>query len=185
MDGFLSKEIIMSKNVGKKFEKDFMDSAPKDIFTHRLRDSVQAFSKSSRTQFSNKNPYDFFMWNPHSLTPYALELKTVAGKSISFERSKEEKADIHYHQICGLKKVKDFGEFVAGFVIEFRELAKTIFLDIDDFLKLSNTISKKSFTITDLDNNGIYYTVINQTLKRTRYSYDIDNFLKNTGLHYI
>lgn len=171
-------------NVGKEFEKNFIDSAPKDVMTLRLRDSAQAFGQSARTQFSNKNPYDFVIWNPHSLTPYALELKTVDGKSISFERAKGEKGDIHFHQIEGLKKAKSYGEIVAGFVVEFRKIATTIFVDIDDFVKLMELTPKKSFTIDDLEKYGIYYLVIPQKIKRTKYKYDIDYFLENTGLHY-
>lgn len=113
----------------------------------RIPDAAQSFFKSSNLRFSRKNPFDFLLWNPKTLTLYTLELKTVKGKSISFERTKEDHGEIHYHQIIGLENFEKIGECVCGFVIEFRELETTIFLPIVEFIKLVQLITKKVLII--------------------------------------
>jgi len=94
-------------NVGKKFEQSFTKSVPSHVAVIRMPDAAQSFFQTSYLRFSLRNPYDFLWWSPTTLTLYALELKTVKGKSISFERTKDEKKEIHYHQIQGLKNFKD------------------------------------------------------------------------------
>ena len=83
-------------------------------------------------RFSAKNPFDFLLWDSKRHILYALEAKTVSGKSISFERDKEDKGVIHIHQINGLNSWNKYDGITCGLLIEFRELEKTIFLDIED-----------------------------------------------------
>ncbi len=171
------------QNVGKRFEQDWIKSVPDYVGVLRIPDAAQSFYKSSNLRFSKKNPFDFLFWCPKTLTLYALELKTVKGKSISFERTKEEHGGIHYHQIVGLENFEKIGECVCGFVIEFRELETTIFLPISEFLELQSTITKKSFNYNDLVNNHITFITIPQQILKTHYRYDIEYFLKETALH--
>lgn len=171
------------QNVGKRFEQDFIKSVPDNIGIIRLPDAAQSFYKSSNLRFSNKNPFDYIFWCPNTLTLYMLELKTVKGKSISFERAKEDNGEIHLHQILGLEKYDKIGECVCGFVIEFREIEKTVFIPIKEFARLSQEISKKSFNYNDLVEYHVNYVLISQSLIKTHYRYDIENFLKDTALH--
>ena len=171
------------KNIGKVFEQDFVKSIPDNVGVLRIPDAAQSFFKSSNLRFSRRNPFDFLIWNPATLTLYALELKTVKGKSISFERSSEEHGEIHYHQIIGLDNFENIGECVCGLIIQFRELSKTIFLHINEFNKLASLITKKSFNYKDLIENNIKFVEIPQELIKTHYRYDIDYFLKQTALH--
>ena len=164
-------------NEGKKFESDFRDSISKEILLYRLPDAAQSFNKNSCLRFSRKNPFDYLMWDFNHKTLYALELKTVKGKSISFERSKEDHAKIHIHQIEGLNAWNKYKGIRCGFIIDFRGAGVTIFIDIVCFNELLDKLSKKSFTIDDLILNGIDYIVIPRTLKRTRYKYDISPLL--------
>lgn len=166
-------------NVGKKFERDFQKSVPDYALIYRLPDPAQSFDRNNNLRFSKKNPFDFLMWDSNGRTLFALELKTVAGKSISFEREKSESKDIHLYQINGLTEWSKYNGIIAGFVISFRSMDKTIFLRIEDFNKLAEIIEKKSFTIQDLDDNDIKYFVIPQELLRVRYRYDVDNFIQN------
>ena len=147
-------------NQGKIFENAIKASIPDGVFIYRLPDAAQSFSKSSNLRFSRKNPCDYF---------------------ISFERKKEEQKIIHYHQITGLTEWNKFENIVCGFLIEFRAIETTIFLDISDFNRLLEETEKKSFTIADLDNMGLPYLVIPQELKRTRYSYDLSPLLNIKG----
>lgn len=167
----------MPRNPGKIFEQCVAKSIPKYALLHRLHDSAQSFCGNSDLRFSSKNPFDYLLWDSQRRYLYALELKTVKGKSIGFERTKEEQSEIHYHQIVGLNKVAKFENTICGFIIEFRALEKTVFIDIHDFNKLIDTIQKKSFTYDDLAKYGIPYFVIPQKKKRVRYTYDIDSLL--------
>lgn len=166
-------------NIGKLFEQQLKISTPSYSLLYRLPDAAQSFGTSNNLRFSSKNPFDFLLWDSIGHILYAIEAKTVSTKSISFERSKNDSGVIHLHQIAGLNKWDKYNGIICGFIIEFRELEKTIFLKISEFNKLINAINKKSFTINDLDNNDIAYSVISQKKARTRYKYDLDTFLTN------
>lgn len=167
----------MSTNKGKIFEGDFKRSVPDYAMIYRLPDAAQSFGGSNNLRFSRKNPFDFLLWDSHRHILYALEMKTVHGKSISFERSKEENKEIHRHQIDGLNAWNKYDGIICGFIIEFREIETTVFIDIDEFNKLENSISKKSFNLDDLSTHKIHYVIIGQIKARTHYTYKIDEFL--------
>lgn len=166
------------KNIGKIFEAQISKSVPPYALLYRLPDSAQSFG-GGNLRFSRKNPFDYILWDSKKHKLYALELKTVSGKSISFERTKEENGEIHYHQIAGLNDWNKFDGITCGFMIEFRAAEKTIYLDISEFNKLISVVQKKSFNLDDLDLNNIKYIVIGQKKARTRYTYSIDEFLSN------
>ena len=168
----------MAINVGKAFETDFKKCVPDYALIYRLPDAAQSFGQNDNLRFSRKNPFDFLLWDSQKHILYALEVKTVSGKSISFERAKGESKQIHYHQIEGLNQWDKYDGIICGFIIEFRELAKTIFIEIKEFNRLMSIVSKSSFNYNNLEEYGIRYTVINQEKKRTKYKYDIDSFLK-------
>lgn len=168
----------MSKNIGKIFEDDFKKSVPNHVLIYRLPDSAQSFGKSEKLRFSSKSPFDFLMWDSKKYKLYALELKTVAGESISFERSKSDTGVIHIHQIKSLNNWNKFDGIICGFIIEFRDLSKTIFINIDDFNLLCQQTEKKSFNYGDLSKYNINYVLIDRKLKRTHYKYDIKSFLE-------
>lgn len=169
----------MTSNVGKKFEEDFKKSVPIYSLLCRLPDSAQSFGGGSNLRFSAKSPFDFIMWDSKRHTLYALELKTVKENSITFERTKDDNGNIHFHQICGLKKWDEYDGIICGFIIEFRKLETTCFIDIKNFEKLMDLIPKKSFTFDDLRKYDVDYFLIPQKKVRTRYRYDLDLFLSN------
>lgn len=163
----------MAKNIGKIFEDNIKKSIPDYAKYYRLHDSAQSFG-GGNLRFSSKNPFDFFIWDSLNKFLYTLELKSVKGKSISFERNLGDKGIIHYHQIYGLNEWNKYEGVISGFIIEFRDYETTIFINIKDFLKLIDNISKKSFNLNDLKENDINYIVIEQRKLRTNYRYDID-----------
>lgn len=167
------------KNIGKVFEQAFSKSVPPYALLHRLPDSAQSFGGCNNLRFSAKSPFDYLMWDSKRRILYALELKTVKGKSISFERTKEDHGEIHYYQIAGLEKWSSYDGITAGLIIEFRELEATVFIDISDFKKLIDIIPKKSFNFKDLETYEISYKVIGQQKVRTRFKYDVDGFLES------
>lgn len=169
-------------NVGKTFERQIMKYVPSYAKMYKLPDLAQSFSQSNKLRFSNKNPFDFFLWDSSRHYLYALELKTVGGNSISFERTKDDKGEIHYHQIYGLNEWDKYDGTICGFIIEFRKYEKTIFLNIKDFNTLVSKVNKKSFNLKDINDYKINHIVIPQKLLKTMYFYDINYFIKNTDL---
>lgn len=172
------------KNIGKKFEEDFKKSCEaneKDILLERLNDSAQSYGGKSSVRFTLSNPFDFYLYVDKTYPFFCLELKSKKGKSISFERNKpkkgENKGDIHYHQIQGLLKRAKHKDVIAGLIINFRDLKKTYFININDFYRFVNSTEKKSINIVELlEYNAI---LIDSTLLRTRYRYNIQNFIDN------
>lgn len=166
------------KSTGKLFEESFKKSIPDYALLYRLPDSAQVFNKNNNLRFSRKNPFDFLLWDSKRHILYALELKSVKGKSISFERAKGECGEIHFHQIKGLTAWNKYNGIVCGFIIEFREIETTVFIDIDSFNVLMTRLNKKSFNYYDLIKEKMPFIIIPQEKKRTRYSYDVDVLLK-------
>ena len=174
----------MSRGPGKNFEEQFKKSAPEYAKAYRIPDPPQSFNRTNKLRFSRKNPFDFFLWDSKHRILYALELKTVAGKSINFERTEEEKKSdgIHYHQAVGLSEFNKYAGMVCGFIIEFRGEEKTVFLDIEDYFELIKYVGKKSFSFRDLDGYDIPYILIPQTKLKVNYRYDIDSFLEKKSM---
>ena len=154
----------MANNIGKKFENNWKASMPNDIFYYRLKDQAQSFGGASKLRFSLKNPCDCFLFK--SPTLFALELKSVGTSSISFEKTKEEKGVIHFHQIEGLRN--------------FRHSDGTencYFIHINDFDMMINSLDKKSFNEKDLSKyNPI---IIENRKKKVNYTYNIEKFICN------
>ena len=168
----------MSQNIGKLLETQWKTSVPDYAMLYRLPDSAQSFGGSNNLRFSAKPPFDFLMWDSKRHKLYALEMKTVSGKSISFERTKEDKGGIHYHQIKSLNQWNSYDGIICGFIIEFRGLETTVFIDIEQFNNIMNNVPKKSFNYDDLNKYSVNYLIINQKKNRTRYIYDVDKFLE-------
>lgn len=165
-------------NIGKVFEEQWKKSIPEYALLYRLPDAAQSFGGSNKLRFSSKNPFDFILWDSKRKRLFALEMKTVAGKSISFERTNDDEAEIHYHQIEGLNKWNKYDGIVCGFIIEFRKIEKTVFIDIEAFNEILNKIPKKSFNYNDLTEYKIKHTIISQKKARTRYTYEVAGFLE-------
>lgn len=109
---------------------------------------------------------------------FCLELKTVAGKSISFERTKKDKGEIHYHQIEYLKNCSQYQNIIPGLIIDFRGTDNTWFLHINQWDDLINSITRKSFNESDLLSYSHPILISKKKLK-VNYRYDVEKFIKN------
>ena len=110
---------------------------------------------------------------------FCLELKSVAGKSISFERDKKDKGVIHYHQIEYLKSCLSYQNAIPGLLIDFRGTDNTWFLHIKEWDDLINSIDKKSFNESDLLSYS-HPTLISKKKLKVNYRYDVDKFIQDT-----
>lgn len=109
---------------------------------------------------------------------FCLELKTVAGKSISFERTKKDKGEIHYHQIEYLKSCSQYKNVIPGLIIDFRGTNNTWFLHIDQWDGLITSITKKSFNESDLLSYSHPLLISKKKLK-VNYRYDVAKFIQD------
>ena len=162
------------KNVGKVFEDNWKKSCPNWLFVYRPPDASQSFNMSSKLRFSNKSPCDYFLYNGERL--WAIELKSVAGTSISFEREKEDKGVIHFYQVENLKNFSEYKNVVSGFLVDFRGSDNTYFLNIKEWDALINSIDKKSFNETDLLKFANPVLIDKKKLK-VNYRYNVEKFL--------
>ena len=162
------------KNVGKVFEDNWKKSCPNWLFVYRPPDASQSFDMSSKLRFSKKSPCDYFLYNGERL--WTLELKTVAGISISFERNGEDKGEIHLYQVENLKNFSEYKNVVSGFLVDFRGSDNTYFLNIKEWDDLINSIDKKSFNETDLLKFANPILIEKKKLK-VNYRYNVEKFL--------
>ena len=112
---------------------------------------------------------------------FCLELKSVAGKSISFERTKNDKGEIYYHQIEYLKKCSEYKNIVSGLIVDFRGTDNTWFLHINEWDDLVNSITKKSFNESDLLSYSHPILILKKKLK-VNYRYDVMKFIQDTTI---
>jgi len=144
----------MAKWPGKKFEQDFTRQAEEDpgIFVYRCRD-VQWYAGSV-------NIADFLLYNWNTLA--SLELKSTKGKSVPFSR---------LNKTQRLMMLAENVIEIIWYVFNFRwDVNKTYFVDV---FKVSDYIEKaerKSIPLDWIQDNG---WLIPQTLRQTRYDYDL------------
>lgn len=168
------------QNAGKIFENAIKSSFPYYCLAIRLADPPQSFGKSEGLRFSNKNPCDYIAFDSLHRRFLTLELKSTKSTSFSVQRVKEEKNKmIKLHQIESLTKFSEFNHVVAGFVFNFRDEKKneerTYFQFIQDFNQMMTENQKASCNEKDIvQYNAI---VINGVKKRTRYTWNLDEFL--------
>lgn len=162
------------KNVGKVFEDNWKKSCPNWLFVYRPPDASQSFDMSSKLRFSKKSPCDYFLYNGERL--WTIELKSVAGTSISFEREKEDKGVIHFYQVENLKNFSEYKNVISGFLVDFRGSDNTYFLNIKEWDDLINSIDKKSFNETDLLKFANPVLIDKKKLK-VNYRYNVEKFL--------
>lgn len=156
---------------GKKFEQDFQSSVDqKKQYIYRFKDSAASFSGGSETRFTPSNICDYMLFDGESKTLCLLELKSVKGASLPLSNIRE-------NQIEELTEAAEH-PIVCGFVVNFRERENvTYFLNIKDFNRMMESWEKKSINIQDIkENSGVE---IKSKIKRTRYKYDIQQFIED------
>ena len=82
---------------------------------------------------------------------------------------------IRQNQIDGLLEASKHN-LVAGILVNYRnENNDTFFITIDEFIDMMESIGKKSFNVKDLESIGA--TRVENTKKRTRYTYNIEKLV--------
>jgi recombination protein U len=164
-------------NAGKQFEEYFRKSIPEEIYRLRIRDPVQSFSNTAR--FSLKNPFDYILFKHPNL--FCLELKSTEQHSMSFDRIGEKSNSppmIKSYQLEGLQSASKFDGVYAGLILNFREVAKTYYISIQDFVLFTKTTAKKSINQSDILSIP-NHILIQQTKMRVNYKYNIGQFIED------
>lgn len=149
----------MAKDKGKQFEEDIKASFPSEFYVERYKDDTSGF-------YGVTNPADYRIYKSPNL--FLFELKSHKGKSLPF-------SCIRDNQVKGmLKAVRHIGIF-AGFIINFRDLEETYYIPVAMYESYRVSANRKSIPVEWCREHG---DKIEQTKKRTRYSYDLEGFLR-------
>ncbi len=165
----VATQVMAKKNEGKKFEEDFRNSIPDNVFCYRIKDS-------SNFHQTTKNMCDFIIFESPYL--WLLELKSTKANQISTDEK-----IIKQHQVDSLYEAQTKHLFVeCGFILNYRGrelktktvLPETYFIPIN---KMREVYYKEKSIHKDLAREiGIE---IPYRKKITRYEYDVnfENFL--------
>lgn len=176
----------MAANEGKKFEKDIKESCENQgIWIIRLSDSSLSWQHERTSRFTVNNPCDFLAFQKPNL--FAIECKSTKYKSMSFSTNPDEKSVmIKAHQINSLINFSLVDGIYAGFILNFRndeDVSKgiTYWWSIQDFSDFINNTDKQSINKLDvIQHNGI---IIEQKLKRVRFTYNIEKLINDITMN--
>jgi len=152
------------KNKGKVFESNFQKSIPSTVHCYRFKDSTSSWDNSN-TSFAIYNACDFELYSNGNL--YWLELKSHLGKSLPL-------SCIRDNQVKELTKAAEKG-VIAGLLVEFRDVNRVFWLDINDYNEFVTEWDRKSIPLNYFEEAGIEIEVKNL---RVHKRYDISKFLK-------
>ena len=168
----------MRKNMGYILQDNIKKSCEKqDILFYRFKDSPFSFANSDKTKFTTNNICDCMMFLANKLL--FVELKSTKGKSFSFtEHSLRQLNDINkiIHNKKGLRRFGVYG----CFIIEFREIEETYFIQVQDILKYLNENNTKTINIQKYIKNNKFIK-IEQKLLRKNYTFDIRKLFIDLG----
>lgn len=146
----------MAKNEGKKFEEDWKNSVPDNVFIERINDTFYS---------GVVNIADFIMYAFPNL--FLLELKSVKGRSIPFSR-------LNGKQLKMLEVASKKKGVRAGFLFNFREVEQTYYINVHDVIDYIRTADRKSFPLDWCKEKGL---LVKQTKKISRYKYHVSELL--------
>ncbi len=154
----------MPMGPGKKFEQDFQNSVPTGFYYYRLRDAA-GWRVGTDTRFTVSNDYDMFMFALGFL--FAIELKTVKGKSISFK-------SLNPNQEMGLMKAAAHEGVQSGVLVFLRASDEIFWVPIWEWVSAKARLERKSLGLDELRDIGI---AVSFRRPRTRIRVDVYKFV--------
>lgn len=174
-------------NAGKKFENAFKTSIDETlIYYQRINDPAQSFTQTDSLRFSLQNPYDCYAYFFPNL--FTWELKSTEQTSMTFwredfvDKTKKQTFMVKKNQVQGLLKSSKYRGIISGLILNFRKENHTYFLHINDFIKMTTNLEKKSFNEQDVIQNNGY--IIESLLKKVNYKYNIQKLIADMQLKY-
>lgn len=153
-------------NIGKRFEKNFKESVPSDIYIYRFKDGSASWGGNDKVRFQAKNICDFMLYKKPYL--FLLELKSTKGKSLPFSNIKQ-------HQIDDLLAASRHNGVICGLVIEFSEHNVAYFIEISHFQTFLEQTNRKSLPINYVAKKGVKIDI---ERKKVNSKYDIGKMIK-------
>jgi recombination protein U len=150
----------MAKNIGKIFEGEVKASFPPDFFVERYKDDTAGFKGVC-------NPADFRVYK-HPFT-FLIECKSHKGKSLPFDKIRRDQIEKQ------VKYILTYNGVFGGFLINYRDLEETYYVNAGCVLSYMNNANRKSIPVEWCRESG---KRVGQTKKRVRYSYDIAKLLE-------
>lgn len=160
-------KVMTGINSGKRFEQNWKNSIPKDIFYYRFRDGSSSWGGNDKVRFQQTNICDCLMFDGDYL--YLLELKSTKGKSLPFNNIKK-------HQIDDLLWASEYANTICGLVIEFSELMECYFIEINQFKTFYDSTNRKSIPVDYLRKKGIK---IDTEKKKINSKFDVKKFIND------
>jgi len=163
-------------NQGKKFEQDFKNSVPSDVFFYRFRDGTASFEKNDNVRFQMYNIADCEIFFNRTL--FILELKSIADTSLSY-------SNIFYeNKKSSMKKKEDlynaglFDGIISGYVVNFRKYKRTWFMSAKQLNEYLNSYHdlRKSIPVGYFNE---YCTPIFNNKLKSKSGYEVKRFLQN------
>lgn len=171
----------MVKNMGYVLQDNIKKSCEKqDILFYRFKDSPFSFANSEKTKFTTNNICDCMMFLANKLL--FVELKSTKGKSFSFtEHSLRQLNDINkiIHNKNGYKRFNVYG----CFIIEFRELEETYFIEVQNIIEYLKENNTKTINIQKYVKDNRFIK-IEQKLLRKNYTFDVRKLFIDLGGNY-
>lgn len=148
-------------NNGKRFENNFKNSIPKDVFCYRLKDGTASWGDKDTTRFQCSNMCDFILADGEYII--LAELKNHRGKSLPL-------SCIRQNQLEEMLKADKFVFVKPMFIVNFEDLNECYALSVEwvkDFIELGQ---RKSISVSDMRE---YAIEIPCTKKKVNTSYDL------------
>ena len=162
---------------GKKFETNFKNSVPDNIFYYRFRDGTSSWGNKAcegcpknkqLTRFQSKNICDCEMFDGDYL--YLLELKSTKGKSLSLN-------NIRKNQVDDLMAASEYANIVSGLIVNFADVEETYFMPIKlAYYWFYEQTERKSIPIKEFKEKCIE---IQAKKLKVNYRYDVQQFIKD------
>ena len=167
---------MMPKKIdhGKRFEEDFKKSVPDHWYYRRFKDSAGAWAGGEKTRFTASNECDCLIFNTDTGILFGLELKSFKGKSMPYKNMNDPKGK----KLEKMIDINNKNRCVSGYVLNFRDLGETYFVNTCNIVLLIERRDRKSFAYSDIVFLGLR---IPQALKKVRYKYDIERIYNRIG----
>lgn len=127
-------------NNGKRFENNFKNSIPKDVFCYRLKDGTASWGDKDTTRFQCSNMCDFILADGEYII--LAELKNHRGKSLPL-------SCIRPNQLEEMLKADKFVFVKPMFLVNFEDVNECYALSVEwvkDFIEIGR---RKSISISD------------------------------------
>jgi penicillin-binding protein-related factor A (putative recombinase) len=153
-------------NSGKLFEEDFRNSCKDKVAITRLYDAVGGMS-------GVHNICDFIVgYSPYT---FYLELKATSTGTLPLR-------NISANQYTGLLDMNKYNNQICGILIKYAKFGEHYFIPINEVRRIKDS-GLKSISRAHIKAGKVKHVVFWSSIRRTRYDYDFNKFVKEYKYH--